>query len=152
MRSIGALALAVLLTTAGRAEAASCREYLPAAARAVKPRVEAVRMVEREAADRIKGLDTRPYPYLASQARAVADAIGEAHALAEEDELEKCPVAIAHVRRVCATAARALAFAIEEQATGGASAISRQTYAQAMGICEGLSGVSPLRTVLRASD
>jgi hypothetical protein len=142
----------MLLAAGSPAQAASCRDYLPAAARAVKPRVEALRMVEREAADRMQGLDTRPYAYLAGQARAAADAIGEARALADEDDLEKCPAAVPHVRRVCATAARALAFALDEQASGLASQISRQIFAQAMLICEGLISLSPLRTPYRASE
>jgi hypothetical protein len=142
----------MLLAAASRAEAASCRDYPAAAARALKPRVEALRMVEREAADRMQGLDTRPYTYLAGQARAAAEAIGQARALADEDDLAKCPAAVPHVRRVCASAARALALALDEQASGGAGLISRQIYAQAMPICEGLTSLSPLRTTYRASD
>jgi hypothetical protein len=152
MRAVSAFALALLLAAGSAAQAASCRDYLPVAARVVKPRVEALRMVEREAADRTKGLDTRPYQYLAGQARAAAEAIGEARALEDEDELAKCPAAVSHVRRVCATAARALALALDEQAAGAPSQISRQIYGQAMPICEGLISLSPLRTPLRADE
>jgi hypothetical protein len=143
-------AVAVLCAVPAGADAASCRDYPAAAARAIKPRVEAVRLLEREAADRAKGLDTRPYPYLIGQARAAADAIGEVRPLAEEDELAKCPQALPHVRRVCATAARALAFALEEQHAGVGEQISRQIYGQAMAICEGFVNVTPLRTPFRA--
>lgn len=142
----------MLLAAASRAEAASCRDYSAAAARAVKPRVEALRMVEREAADRMQGLDTRPYAYLAGQARAAADAIGEARALQDEDDLAKCPAAVPHVRRVCTAAARSLALALDEQASGVPSQITRQIFAQAMPICEGLVSLSPLRTPYRASE
>jgi hypothetical protein len=134
------------------AEAAPCRNYPAAAARAIKPRVEAVRLVEREAADRLIGLDTRPFSYLSGQARAAAGLIGEARALQDEDGLDRCPDAVPHVRRVCATAALALAFALEEQAAGAATTISKQIYAQAMAICEGFMGLAPLRSVWRASD
>jgi hypothetical protein len=136
-------ALALLCSSLAGAEAAPCRNYPAVAARAIKARVEALRLVEREAADRLIGLDTRPFPFLSGQARAVADAIGEAGALQDEDGLDRCPEAVPHVRRVCATAARALAGAIEEQAAGAAGTISKQIYAQAMAICEGFIGLGP---------
>jgi hypothetical protein len=149
---IGFAALAIVLSASGAAAAAPCRNYAAAAARAIKPRVEALRLIEREAADRLVGLDTRPFPFLSGLARAGADAIGEAGALQDEDGLDRCPEAVPHVRRVCATAARALAGAIEEQTAGAASAISKQIYAQAMAICEGFVGLPPLRTTWRTSD
>jgi hypothetical protein len=146
------VSLAILCVSLAGAEAAPCRNYPAAAARAVKPRVEALRMVEREAADRLVGLDTRPWPYLVGQARAAAAAIGEPRALQDEDGLDRCPDAVPRVRRVCATAALALAGALEEQAAGAATRISKQIFAQAMAICEGFTGLAPLRTDLRASD
>jgi len=136
----------------GTAQAAPCRNYPASAARAIKPRVEALRLVEREAADRQAGLDTRAWPYLVGQARAAAGAIGEPRALQDEDGLDRCPDAVPHVRRVCATAALALADALEEEAAGAASKISKQIYGQAMAICEGFMGLAPLRTALRDSD
>ncbi len=84
-----ALLMAGSMAGSGSAQAASCADYPRSASRAVKPRVEALRLIEREAADRRQGLDTRPYPYLVEQARAVAEAVGEARALQEEDDLEK---------------------------------------------------------------
>jgi hypothetical protein len=137
---------------AGAAAAAPCRNYPAAAARAIKSRVEAVRLIEREAADRLTGLDTRPFPFLSGQARAAASAIGEARALQDEDGLDRCPDAVPHIRRVCATAALALAGALEEQAAGAATGISKQIYAQAMAICESFMSLAPLHTALRTSD
>jgi len=122
-------ALAVVLAAGDPAAAASCSGYPAAAARALKPRVEALRLTEREASDRLTGLDTRPHSYLAGQARAAAAAIGDAKALQEEDELSRCPEPVAHVRRICAMAALALAGAIEELAAGGATSLSKRTYA-----------------------
>jgi hypothetical protein len=145
-------ALAILLSGLAAAEAAPCRNYPAAAAPAVKPRVEALRLVEREAADRLIGLDTRPFPFLIGQARAAAGAIGEGRALQDEDGLDRCPEAVPRVRRVCATAALALAGALEEQAAGAATKISKQIYGQAMAICEGFMGLAPLRTAWRISD
>jgi hypothetical protein len=145
-------ALALLLSVTAASAAAPCRNYPQLAARAIKARVEAVRLIEREAADRLIGLDTRPFPYLSGQTRASADMIGEARALEEEDGLDRCPEPVPHVRRVCATAARALAGALEEQGAGAASLISKQIYAEAMAICEGFTGLAPLRSAWRNSD
>jgi hypothetical protein len=145
-------ALAILLLSSVVAEAAPCRNYPRAAASALKPRVEALRLIEREAADRLTGLDTRPFPFLSGQARAAAAAIGEARAMQDEDGLDRCPDAVPHVRRVCATAALALAGALEEQAAGAASQISKQIYGQAMAICEGFTGLAPLHSALRTSE
>jgi hypothetical protein len=78
--------------------------------------------------------------------------VGETRALQDEDGLDRCPDAVPHVRRVCATAALALAGALEEQAAGGATPITKQTYVQAMAICESFMGLAPLRTAWRASD
>jgi hypothetical protein len=151
---IGLAAIALLLPAS--AAAAPCRNYPAVVAHAIKLRVEAVRLIEREAADRLSGLDTRPWGYLVGQARASAAAIGEARALADEDGLDRCPDPVPHVRRVCATAALALAGALDEQAAGASvgvsNGISRQTYAQAMAICESFTGLPPLHTFLRASD
>jgi hypothetical protein len=145
-------ALAILCAFPATAQAAPCRNYPAAAARAIKPRVEAVRMVEREAADRLIGLDTRPFSYLAGRARAAAGSIGEVRALLDEDGLDRCPDPVPHVGRVCASAALALAGALEEQASGSTAQISKQIYAQAMAICETFIGLAPLRSAWRASD
>jgi hypothetical protein len=145
-------AFAILLSVSVAPAAAPCRNYPATAARAIKPRVEALRLVEREAADRLSGLDTRPFPFLVGQARAAAGAIGEPRALQDEDGLDRCPDAVPHVRRVCIAAALALAGALEEQAAGQASQISKQIYAQAMAICEGFMGLAPLRTAWRTPD
>jgi hypothetical protein len=145
-------ALAIVLSVSGATAAAPCRSYPAVAARAIKPRVETLRLIEREAADRLVGLDTRPFPFLSGQARAGADLIGEARALQDEDGLDRCPDPVPHVRRVCATAARSLAGALDEQAAGVASTVSKQSYAQAMAICEGFMGLAPLHTAWRTFD
>ena len=78
--------------------------------------------------------------------------IGEARALLDEDGLDRCPDPVPHVRRVCASAALALAGALEEQARGSATQSSKQIYGQAMAICESFMGLPPLRSAWRASD
>jgi hypothetical protein len=145
-------ALAILVSVAAASAAAPCRNYPAAAARAIKPRIEALRLIEREAVDRLAGLDTRPWPYLVGQARAAAGSIGEARALQDEDGLDRCPDPVPHVRRVCASAALALAGALEEQEAGAARQISKQIYGQAMAICEGFMGLAPVHSALRTSE
>jgi hypothetical protein len=146
---IAALAIFSIPVTA---QAASCRDYPASIRPALKPRVEALRLLEREAADRLAGLDTRPFAYLIAQARAVAGTIHEPKALQDEDTLERCADAVPRVRRVCGTAALALADALEEQAAGAASAISKRAYGEAIAICEGFMGLAPSRTIFRGVD
>jgi hypothetical protein len=145
--------LVVSLTVyGGTAAAAPCRDYPTVAARAIKSRVEALRLIEREAADRLRGLDTRTFDYLAGQARAAAATIDDAKALQDEDGLGRCPEPVAHVRRVCGMAALALAAALAEQAGGAASAVLKQAYGEAMAICESFMGLAPLDSAFRIPD
>ena len=46
------------------AHALSCRNHGKEVQAAIKHHIEALRMIERETADRVAGLDTRPYNYL----------------------------------------------------------------------------------------
>jgi hypothetical protein len=146
------LVFGTLLTADEAAAAAPCQGYPALAARAIKPRVEALRLVEREGAGRLIGLDTRTFDYLVGQARAVAAVIDDTKGLEDEDGLARCPDAVPHVRRVCGVAALALASALEEQAAGAASVAARQAYGQAMPICEGLIGLAPLHSAFRTAD
>jgi hypothetical protein len=134
------------------ADAASCRGYPKDIRAAIKKHVEALRALEHEAADRLKGLDTRTYEFLLVQARAATEAIANKDALAEEEGLDRCRDGVPPVRRTCAQAARALVSVIEEQAAGAASKASKQSYAEAMPRCERWMNVVPLSTVFRASD
>jgi hypothetical protein len=155
-----AVAFAVLLPF--DVEAASCRGYPQGARAAIKKQVQALRALEREAADRLKGLDTRPFDYLLDQARAEVGVIGEKDALAAEEGLSRCPQSIPPVRRVCTEAAHALVSLIEQQAAGSATtqakdaeakqAEAKQTYSRAMPQCERWMEFAPLITVFRTSN
>jgi hypothetical protein len=155
-----ALAAAVLLPC--EVEAASCRGYPQGVRAAIKKQVEALRALERETTDRLKGLDTRPFDYLLRQARAAAGVIGDKDALAAEEGLSRCPQSVPPVRRVCTEAAHALVSLIERQAAGSAitqaepgeakQAEAKQTYARAMPQCERWMDFAPLVTVFRISD
>lgn len=155
-----ALAFAVLFPF--DVEAASCRGYPQGIRAAIKKQVEVLRALEREAVDRLKGLDTRPFDYLLDRARAAAGVIGDKDALAAEDGLSRCPQSIPPVRRVCTEAAHALVSLIEQQAAGSATmqakqaeakqAEAKQAYARAMPQCERWMDFAPLVTVFRTSD
>jgi hypothetical protein len=160
-----ALAIAVLLPF--DVGAASCRGYPQGVRAAIKKQVEALRALEREAADRLKGLDTRPFDYLLDRARAAAGVIGDKDALAAEEGLSRCPQSIPPVRRVCTEAAHALVSLLEQQAEGSATAQAKQAeakqaqakpadakqaYARAMPQCERWMEFAPLVTVFRISD
>jgi hypothetical protein len=153
VRFVAGLAVLVLIACLpSGAEAASCRGYPQDVRAAIKKHVEALRALEHEAADRLKGLDTRTFEYLLVQARGTAAAIADKDALAKEEGLDRCRDGALPVRRTCAEAARALVSVIEKQVAGVASKASKQSYAEAMPRCERLMNVVPLTTVFRATD
>jgi hypothetical protein len=132
----------------------SCRDYPRALLPAVKLRVEAVRLLEREAADRLRGLDTRTYPFLAGEVRKAADAIADAKAAEDEAAaVAKCRNMVHPLRSICRGAVLALASAIDEQEQKDAvSKEARQAYGQGMAVCERLVGLAPLGTAWRTAD
>jgi hypothetical protein len=144
--------LVTILASSAQAGTVPCRGYPESVRLEVKRGLEALRQVEREAVDRIAGLDTRPFGYLASQARAAADVIANQRALAAEEALARCRNHVRPVRTICRGAALALAKAIEEQAAGVASKASKQAYAEVMAPCEQWMGLTPLKTALRSTD
>ena len=153
MRLCAAFAvLATILSSAAQAGTVPCRGYPESVRLEVKRGLEALRQVEREAVDRIAGLDTRPFGYLAGQARAAVDVIADQRALAAEEGLARCRNQVRPVRTICRGAALALAKAIEEQAAGAASKASKQAYAEVMAPCEQWMGLPPLKTALRSAD
>jgi hypothetical protein len=149
---VNLVVLALIACLPAGVGAASCRGYPQDVRAAIKKHVEALRALEHEAADRLKGLDTRTFEYLLVQARGTAAAIADKDALAKEEGLDRCRGDGPPVRRACADAARALVNVIEEQAAGAASKASKQSYAEAMPRCERLMNVAPLTTMFRASE
>jgi hypothetical protein len=130
----------------------SCRRHHPPAVLAeIKTRVEAMRRIEREAADRLTGLDTRPYQWLLDQARAAEAAIAvPALVAAEEEALKRCRISIKPLRRDCAIGAAALVRVIGELVAGDATNEAKMALAQTMPPCERVAGLKPLDTALRA--
>ena len=146
------LAVLVVASAPAAAQDAFCRGYPDSVRLVVMRGVEALRLVEREAADRMVGLDTRPFDFLVGQARAAAEVIADQNALAAEEGLKRCRNHVRQLRATCRGAALALAQAIEEQGTGAASKPSKQAYVEAMATCERWLGLTPLKTAFRAID
>src|SRR5436309_2314467 len=117
--------LAALLSGASIPAAAqlyTCRGYPPPQVLAqIKARVAVMRNIEREAADRLIGLDTRPYDWLLEQARTAEAAIAVPALLAGEQELQRCRNFIPPVRGDCGVAASALVRVIAELGAGDAT-------------------------------
>jgi hypothetical protein len=151
-RSAATAVLAAALSAPASGEAATCRGYGKEVQAAIKRHVEALRLIEREATDRIAGLDTRPYELIAADARKVAEVIADKKALAEEDELSRCRNHVPSVRRTCAAAAQALVSLIVEQEAGAATKPTKEAYAQAMPQCERWMSLPPLKTAFRSID
>ena len=151
MRFCAAVVL-LLVALATPAAAQSCRNYPSAAAASIKAHVEALRRIEQETADRIKGLDTRTYEWLVEQARSTAAVIADARALEIEESLSRCRNYIPPVRRTCAAAARGLVSVIEEQMASSATKKSKKSFAESASQCERLVRLAPLSTMLRTVD
>jgi multidrug resistance efflux pump len=129
----------------------SCNTYPPTTVVAqLKAQVELLRRFEREAADRLVGLDTRPYEWLLAQARAAEAVIAvPAQLAAEQDALARCGNRIRTVRRDCAMAAGTLVRVLDELVMGEATSEAKVAYAQAMPLCERSAGLTPINTTLR---
>ena len=150
---LAVVAVLVSPLSAGAApQDASCRNYPPRAVLAdIKARVEAMRRLEREAADRLVGLDTRPYEWLRDQARMAEEAIAVPALVAAEKEVaERCRIAVPPLRRDCAAAAAVLVRVVGELVAGAASDAARMAWAQAMPPCEQAVGLKPSDSALRA--
>ena len=155
------LAAAVLLSMLPAPLAAqelyACRGYPPQGViRGIKARVETMRRVEREAADRLVGLDTRPYDWLLDQARIAQSEVAVPTLLEAEESLKRCRNYIP-VRAGCAAAGSALVRVIEEIIAGEdkkedkkeAGSEAKKAFAELMPHCERAVSLPPLDTTLR---
>ena len=135
------------------AQPVSCRNYPDSIRPSLRPRVDALRRLEREADDRLRGLDTRTYPFLAGEVRKQADLIADAKMLENEEAGAKpCRNAVPLVRAICRTAALAFAAAIDDEENGDANKDNRKAYGESMVTCERLMGLGPLNTPWRAGE
>lgn len=150
-----ALAIGLAISAPALAQTYDCRRYPPADVMAsLKAQAEAMRKIEIETADRIRGLDTRPFDWLLEQARAAEKTIAIPALLKAEDKLfERCRNAVRPVRRGCAAAAASLVEVLTEFAEAGrARKESRQVYLQTMPLCERWLGLSPQESALRTVE
>jgi hypothetical protein len=107
--------LSVLSTPLAAQHLYECRGYPSrGVVRDIALRVETMRRLERETADRLVGLDTRPYAWLLEQARKAESEIAVPALLEAEKTLERCRNNIRPLRAACAGAASALVRVIEE--------------------------------------
>ena len=131
----------------------SCRNYPEMIRPSVRPRVEALRRLEREADDRLRGLDTRTYPFLAGEARKAADLIADAKMLENEEAGTKaCRNAVPMVRANCRAAALAFAASLDDEEKGEANKDNRKAYGDSMVECERSMGLGPLNTPWRGRE
>jgi hypothetical protein len=149
---VGIVLLGAALALPFEAEAASCRGYPESVRSVIKGRIEGLRMIEREAADRLVGLDTRPFPFLAGEARKAAEAIADSNALELEDDLKRCRNFVPPVRRICRSAAEMLAALLDAHEAEAGTSELKQAYAAPMEQCERLMRLPPLKTAIRTSD
>jgi hypothetical protein len=149
VRAARVAVLALALTGASETQAASCKGYGPEVRTAIKGHVETLRNLEREALDRLAGLDTRPFEFLVGEARRVAALINDPAALALEDDLERCRNWVPRLRRQCGATAQMLADIVAALAAPNAALAPRLDYAAAMTHCERAMGLVPIKTRLR---
>ena len=134
------------------ANAASCRQFAREAQSAIKIHVAALRRYEHEASDRLKGLDSRPFEFLRDEVKKTAAIIGEAKALADEEELKRCRNATQPIRKICSEAAQMLLEILEKHLAESKPDYDKPRYAAAMGDCEKLMGFKPLKSAIRRTD
>jgi hypothetical protein len=138
------------------AQATNCRTYGSAMRSVLKPRVDALRALEREAADRLVGLDTHTFDYLIGRVRAVIEDLSDSKRLKFEIPVKSCVDNVEQTRQQCAVAAQALLRVLEliavEPRDGSGDKDARQNYAAMMPTCERPFGLKPVPTGLRATD
>ena len=136
---------------ASDASALSCRNFARASQAAFAKEVDQLRQYEREAADRLKGLDSRPYRFMRDEAAKALAVIADAAALKDEDAL-RCPTAIKPIRKICAGSAQLLVDILDKHVMSATPDYDKPQYASAMAECETLLGLKPLTTRIRGNE
>jgi hypothetical protein len=141
-----------VILLASEASAASCRNFVREAQAAFAKEVIQLRRYELEAADRLKGLDSRPFSFVRDEARKATAIIGDAGKLKDEEALARCPTATKPIRKICAGSAQLLLDILEKHVANATPDYDKPQYATAMAECETLLGLKPLTTRLRGTD
>jgi hypothetical protein len=134
------------------ANAADCRWFGRDAQNAIKAHVAALQRLEHEASDRLKGLDTRPFPILADEAKKTVTVIADPVALEDEKSLERCRNATKPIRKICADAAQAFVGILDKHRSTEKPEYDRGQYATAIEACEKLMNLKPLKSAIRGTD
>jgi len=134
------------------ANAASCRDFIAEARRAIGAQVLALQRIEHEASDRLKGLDSRPFDVLFGETRKAVAVVADPVGLKEDEGLERCRNWTVPVRKICADAARAVADVLEKLVADPKPDFDRPRFAATVAECEKLMDLKPLRSVIRGTD
>lgn len=137
---------------AADANAASCRDFVREAQVAFAREVILLRRYELEAADRLKGLDSRPFAYMRDEAKKAAATIADAGKLKDEEALARCTNPTKPIRKICTGSAQMLVEILEKHVASAAPDYDKPRYATAMAECETLMGLKPLATRIRANE
>jgi hypothetical protein len=147
---VGSAACTIIFVS--RANAASCQDYVRAAQKAFAKEVILLRRYELEAADRLKGLDSRPFSFMRDEARKAAATIADPARLKDEEALERCPTPVKPIRKICAGSAQLLVDILEKHVASEKPDYDKPQYATAMAECETLIRLKPLETRIRGNE
>ena len=146
------LAAACGLFMISDANAQNCKGFLQSARLAIGGEVAALRRIEHEASDRLKGLDSRPFEVLRDEVRKTTAVIGNPGALKFEELLKGCRNWTAPVRKICADAGQMLADILDKYVAAPKPDYDKAVYAAAAKECERLMDVKPLASAIRGTE
>jgi hypothetical protein len=141
-----------VISFAHEASALSCRGFAREVKAAIGSHVAALQRTEQEVADRLKGLDTRPFDFLLGEARRVTAIIADPAALKDEEALERCRNATKAIRKLCAGAAERLVDILDRHVASSKPEYDKPQYATLMGECEKAMGLKALKSAIRGTD
>jgi hypothetical protein len=143
--------MACFVSLASDASPLSCRNFVREAQAAFAKEVIQLRRYELEAADRLKGLDSRPYRFMRDEATKALAVIADTERLKDEEAL-RCPTAVKPIRKICAGSAQLLVTILDKHVASATPDYDKPQYASAMAECEGLLGLKPLTTRIRGNE
>jgi hypothetical protein len=134
------------------ASAQSCKGFLQTARASIGNDVAALRHLEHEASDRLKGLDSRPFAALRDDAKKTAAIIGNPGVLKLEESLRGCRNWTRPVHKICFEAGQALVDVLEKYVASPRQDYDKAAFATAVAECERLMDLKPLKSALRGTD
>jgi hypothetical protein len=152
MLKYAALTVCCVVSFTYEANALSCRSFAREVKAGIGSHVAALQRYEHEAADRLKGLDSRPFDFLLGEARKTTAVIADAAALKDEEALARCRNPTKAIRKLCADAAQRLVEILDRHAATAKPDYDRAQYAALMGECEKLIELKPLKSAIRGTE